>query len=295
MRLSRTFGFGVAAAALTVASPAFALDASTEVSAYTGNLDGGGNLMKTVFEDDIWGHIDTTDASPFGTGDVITSVARIQAVGSGSGTPPLNPPTSITDTTTVAGFAIEAVLKGTIFKSEFVTAAVNGTGSDQVWKFLNDVELKLYFGDNVANDTILGTGVGDTLAGGVGKFADNALAATFEDDGIDDFYVIKFDTSGNFLGFELGLTLVSRDTTQIGDFVDTALAGNSATHFIDGRMVDLYGRGTPETIISGSGAGTTWQKMDGDFTAAIVPTPAAAGLGFLAFGVLGLTRIRREM
>jgi len=309
MKLIKVFGAGLSlGASMLAASPTMAADASTAVGAYSGNLDSNGDLLNTIFEDDIWG-FDPTGAGSFddvAAGGPVISFATIQAVANGvPGQLTLNPASKSGPQTNVENFAIEAILSGTVDRT-FIEE--DSFGNDRFgYAIMRDVRLDLYFGDNTNNSTINSS---DTLLTALPKFngsqLDTTLVATFETESSNDFYVIKFDlqSTGNpIMAFQFGLTETFRDSTQLGNIDLTNLTANvhnsaDLTAELGGpavRRVSIYGAGGNEDPISGVTHVGDFLVLDGNFSAAIVPTPAAAGLGFMVFGMLGLTRpVRRD-
>lgn len=275
---------------------AWGLDASTQVGQFSGNHDPDtGKRLKTLFQDSLWGIGDI-----FTEGTVVTTVGKVETIGQGQDTPPLNPTDNFTsDEVIVKDFAIEAVLQATVDTVVTVDGVTTTT--------FKDVKLSLYFGDDIDNDSLddtetLADALGDDEAPGgtgsdVGEFDDNVLVAEFMLDGGDDFYRI-ISEGGVPDRFELALTNTFRDPTQIGPFVSTAIEvpdGLGGT--IEIATADILGTGTVlKDTFSGAPITTDegFVKLNGNFAAVIVPTPTAAMAGLLCFGLVALRKPRRD-
>ncbi len=321
MKMLKTFRVGMLGIAVAVGmgstNSLFAANAATEVANFTGNYDANG-LIKTVFEDDFWVHDPTgryllTDAAtviylkqannlPAGT-DIINAMGKIVGVGNGPlGGPPLAPPSGLTPS--ISGYAIEAVLTGKVagITEYSATAFETTTGNAETWVFIEDVSLSIFFVNNeVGSDVNVGS---DTLATALAKFSNTPAqkAVEFGLDGVDDFFVLRYNGVGQLIGFEMALTVIDRNESLIGAFVNTevgAVTASSASQVQNGAelpqlvFADIYGIGQRESTTPGE----LFRKFDGDFSAAIlaIPTPAASGLGMLLMGALAVSRRQRNL
>ncbi|MEX2672253.1 MAG: hypothetical protein WD294_09105 [Phycisphaeraceae bacterium] len=302
MTISKRFtGFAVAAAATfaLTAAPALGANANSVISGLVneGLTTTGNDAVKIGLRDQTWtfappeGSSEVTGgASELGEGELVQAMFRIEQTGWSTGSR-LDPAPGSFD-----GSGSQNVEDYGIFGTLSARVVSAWDGSNRIE--LDTVSVNVRTIDNANAPTV---DTSDDYTSASTKFTTlGDFAISFFDD-IDDFYRLKVDTDassntfGKVIGFEFGLTLDQQDSLPPVVARDLALGGSIVGQF------DIFGEGTfsydglsgDAEVLTGAD-GSRFHTGNANFSTFMTPTPAAAGPGLIALGLLAAYRRRRD-
>lgn len=285
-KFSTTIGIGAALAAGSVVGSANASSAVSVIGQFADPFDG----RATVFEDTTFSFVNPSFLDGITAADIGQSTFAafaIESVGLGLESPFLDsgnalaPGGSVSPSpisTQAADITVEGIITGTIVD---VILGSGGGGTIVV----GGAFAQVFFGDAFEFSSV------GSLADTTASFTDLNPAATFSDDGIDDFFTLGFVNVGgvDFINeFALGLSV---DQNFLFPGIDPGVLSPA----LGGAVVDLFANGSlPTSSLNQVGAdGDSFAIGDANFSINVTPSPAAAGVGVL--GLIGLlSRRKRE-